>query len=444
MRGRPRARSSASRALEGGAYWRQAPGDAHQRVAVLGQALAADPPAAGDGGGLVAGRRQAGGRVEVLGGREALDRQRVGRERRGADGRDAGQRREDLAAVCGEQLLEWPSTSAMSACSALPAVEVAASRAARSSASAGGARQPLPTLGPERGGCVGQPARRARLQRPRRRRAAGERRRAGQHRLAGRRLQQQRAAVAGRRRQARAQRVELVMQALLQRRCARRRAGGDDATAPSIASTTCGSAGRPAPWRTSQTSAAQSRSSVLNRRDPSCARAAVVSDGANSRSDPGQRRSSSAAHARCNAPSPRTRTPARPSTPLAAISRSSSSSPSRNIGSDTGSPISPRSPVGHPHPIDRLARIDRDDQGDRRDLSAQQVQQNTPSSKTERKRPSPPPPREGLLKPLFADLSAGERQLPPVARELGADLGEDLEHRRGRASRSCPSASRPR
>ena len=53
----------------------------------------------------------------------------------------------------------------------------------------------------------------------------------------------------------------------------------------------------PAPWRASQTSAAQSRSSVLNRREPSCARAAVVSEGANSRTDPGQRRSSSAAHA---------------------------------------------------------------------------------------------------------------------------------------------------
>jgi hypothetical protein len=56
-----------------------------------------------------------------------------------------------------------------------------------------------------------------------------------------------------------------------------------------------GSAGHPAPWRTSQTSAAQSRSSVLNRRDPRCALAAVVSEGANSRSDPGQRRSISAA-----------------------------------------------------------------------------------------------------------------------------------------------------
>jgi hypothetical protein len=47
---------------------------------------------------------------------------------------------------------------------------------------------------------------------------------------------------------------------------------------------------------------AQSRSSVLNRRLASCALAACVSDGANSRNDPGQRRSSSAAHARCSDP----------------------------------------------------------------------------------------------------------------------------------------------
>ena len=93
-----------------------------------------------------------------------------------------------------------------------------------------------------------------------------------------------------------------------------------------------------------QTSAAQSRSSVLNRREPSCARAACVSDGANSRSDPGQRRSISAAHARCSAPVasiPITGPPA----PLASMSRASSSTPSRSTGNETGSPIKPRSPL---------------------------------------------------------------------------------------------------
>jgi hypothetical protein len=53
----------------------QAPGDGHQGVAVLGQARSADAAAAGDGGGLAAGRGQAGGRVQVPGGREPGDRQ---------------------------------------------------------------------------------------------------------------------------------------------------------------------------------------------------------------------------------------------------------------------------------------------------------------------------------------------------------------------------------
>src|SRR5437899_2050516 len=116
-------------------------------------------------------------------------------------------------------------------------------------------------------------------------------------------------------------------------------------TAPSSASTTCGSAGRPAPCLTSQTSAAQSRSSVLNRREPSCALAAAVSDGANSRNDPGQRRSISAAHARCNPPVASRPITGDPTTPLEATSRSSSSTPSRSTGNETGSPISPRSPL---------------------------------------------------------------------------------------------------
>ena len=91
--------------------------------------------------------------------------------------------------------------------------------------------------------------------------------------------------------------------------------------------------------------AAQSRSSVLKRRDPSCDRAACVSDGANSRSDPGHRRSTSTAHARCSVPVASIPITGDPVTSLAATSRASSSTPSRSTGNDTGSPIRPRSPV---------------------------------------------------------------------------------------------------
>jgi len=75
----------------------------------------------------------------------------------------------------------------------------------------------LPAPGPEAGGAVAQAAARARLQRPRRRRAAGERNRAGQHGPPGRRLQRQCATMPGRRRQARRERVELIMQPLPER-----------------------------------------------------------------------------------------------------------------------------------------------------------------------------------------------------------------------------------
>jgi hypothetical protein len=90
---------------------------------------------------------------------------------------------------------------------------------------------------------------------------------------------------------------------------------------PSSASIADGAVGRPAPWRNSQTKAAQSRSSVSKRRDPSWALAAWVSDGAKVRSDPGQRRSSSAAHARCCAPVASIPITGGSPTPLAVISR---------------------------------------------------------------------------------------------------------------------------
>jgi hypothetical protein len=106
-----------------------------------------------------------------------------------------------------------------------------------------------------------------------------------------------------------------------------------------------GPAGRPAPWRTSQTSAAQSRSSVLERRDPSWVLAAWVSEGANSRTDPGQRRSSSATQAWWNRPVASTPISGGSGTPLAPINPARASTPSRSTGNDTGSPIRPRSPL---------------------------------------------------------------------------------------------------
>jgi hypothetical protein len=70
--------------------------------------------------------------------------------------------------------------------------------------------------------------------------------------------------------------------------------------------------------------------------------------GANSRTDPGQRRSSSATQARCSRPVASAAMVGGPAAPLAAISPARVVMPSPSTGSDTGSPISPRSPpVSH-------------------------------------------------------------------------------------------------
>ena len=74
-------------------------------------------------------------------------------------------------------------------------------------------------------------------------------------------------------------------------------------------------------------------------------------------------------------------------------------------------------PGRQPHPIERLARIHRDDQRRRWHLSAQQVQEKSPSPKTKEK--DPPGQRQGgaFLKPVFADLSAARaRESAPRAR----------------------------
>jgi hypothetical protein len=52
----------------------EAPGDTHERVAVLGQTVAGDAAASVQAGGLPGGWRQPSGRVQVLGGREPGDR----------------------------------------------------------------------------------------------------------------------------------------------------------------------------------------------------------------------------------------------------------------------------------------------------------------------------------------------------------------------------------
>jgi hypothetical protein len=123
---------------EGVAVLAEPPGDAHERVAVLGQTLAADASATGHGRGLVGRRREPCCRVQLLGRGPALDRQRVGRERGGADDGDPGQRREDLAGGLGQQRTELGIGERDVVAQVLPAAEIAPRRAARSSLSEGG------------------------------------------------------------------------------------------------------------------------------------------------------------------------------------------------------------------------------------------------------------------------------------------------------------------
>jgi hypothetical protein len=112
-------------ALEGGRELAEAPGDAHQRVAVFGQAGAADRAALADRCRLVAGGREAGGGVEVFWRREAFDRERVRGQRRRADRRDAGQAGQDLSGAVGEQLLELSVDERDVGLQRLEAIEVA-------------------------------------------------------------------------------------------------------------------------------------------------------------------------------------------------------------------------------------------------------------------------------------------------------------------------------
>ena len=74
----------------------KAPGNAHQRVAVLGQSLPGDPAPAVHGGRLVERWGEAGGGVQVLGIGVSVDRKTVRGEPGGADDRDTGQRDQQL------------------------------------------------------------------------------------------------------------------------------------------------------------------------------------------------------------------------------------------------------------------------------------------------------------------------------------------------------------
>jgi hypothetical protein len=320
----------------------QAPGDTHERVAVLGQALAADVAAALEAGRLPGRWGQAGSRIQVVGGGEAVDGQAVGGEAGRPHRCHAGQGGEDLARSGCQQPGQLGLDRGDVGLQALVVGQVTAESLGAQLGVDGG-QQPPPAVDPEASGGPGEPTGRSGLKRPHRRRPAGEGGRTGQYRLAGRIVQVKAAAMAGWGGQARAERLELVMEALLEDL-----AVADQPrrwrTAPSRASTVSVAAGRPVPWRTSQTSAAQSRSSVLERRQPSWALATWVSDGANSRTDPGQRRSSSATQAWCSRPVASTAMVGAPATPLAAISLARVSTPSRT-GNDTGSPIRPRSPL---------------------------------------------------------------------------------------------------
>jgi hypothetical protein len=135
---------------------RDAPRDAHQRVAVFGEALAADPAAAGHRCGLVAGWGQSGRRVHVLGAGPALDRQGMGGERRGADHRDAGQRRQYLAVGAGEQALELVFERADVRAQRVPALDIAAEALGAELGIPGRRQQPPPARDPEAGIGLGQ------------------------------------------------------------------------------------------------------------------------------------------------------------------------------------------------------------------------------------------------------------------------------------------------
>ncbi len=119
--------------------------------------------------GLIARRREPGRRVEVLGGGEALDRQRVRGERGGADDRDPRQGRQDLPGAGVEQAAR--AGRRRRRCRPAARSKRSRSRASRSGAQlarrGAAARQPFQRSAQNVGGRVAQAAAGARLQRAR-------------------------------------------------------------------------------------------------------------------------------------------------------------------------------------------------------------------------------------------------------------------------------------
>jgi hypothetical protein len=168
--------------------------------------------------------------------------------------------------------------------------------------------------------------------------------RTGQHGLAGQVGQAEGAAMPGRGGQPGAQRLELVMQPLLEDL-----AVGDQAT-PVTDRSQQGIHRVGGGWPPGALADQPDQRRTVTIIGLGAARAELGpgrlgSDGANSRTDPGQRRSSSATQAWRSWPVASTPILGAPATPLAAISPAKVSMPSRNTGNDTGSPISPRSPL---------------------------------------------------------------------------------------------------
>ena len=401
--------------------------------------------AAADGRGLVAGGRQAGRGVQVLRGREALDREAVGGERGGANDR---RRRASVVRI-------WPGAGGQQP---LELVVDEGDVLAQRPEARDVARQPLRRAARRRRAAPDSPSN-APPRTPRSRRSGARRRapaataalgarpsnaiaQANTARPVGVSSNSARPCPAGRR-EARRERVELVVQALPQRlerehelaaMRDRRRAS------PRPASST---AGRPAPWRASQTSAAQSRSSVLNRRAPICARAACVSDGANTRNAPGQRRSSSLANARCN-------------DPVASTANTGSTAtdqpdelldPSPRVRDRHRLTDQPAFAIGQPHPMRDLARIDRHHQTDRPRALSTTPAPDTSTNREEREKAHPQTESRPQLNPIPRDLSALRRRRLRRRATASAAVppadGRDARRRSGGTARRSASAPAP-
>ena len=212
-----------------------------------GRPCAADRAAPADRRGLIAGRRQAGGRVEVLGVWEALDRQRVAANAAARTVATPGRVVRICPALSASSGSIWPSTSAMSALQRLASGRRSRAEPRGAQLGVGRRRQAAASSARPR-------TRRSRRSGGRRRAPCSDRGDGGRPANAAAQastawpvgaVERQRPAVPGRRRQARAERVELVVQSLLQRLVRERPAGGDGAPRASSASTPSRRAGRP-------------------------------------------------------------------------------------------------------------------------------------------------------------------------------------------------------